>query len=100
MEVCSQSIRVNASIISQAKVMVTSDTGPMHIGFAVKAPVVALFGTIPPAGSGPYEVPDHLCRVITIDPEDSVDEKNPGEFHFRCITVDRVWEQVEQMLAG
>lgn len=100
-EVCSQPLMVNADIISQAGLMVTSDTGPMHIAFAVRAPVVALFGTIPPAGSGPYEIPDHLCRVITIDPEgkDSVGEKNPGEFHLRCITVDRVWEQVEQMLA-
>ena len=100
MEVCSQPLMVNADIISQAGLMVTSDTGPMHIAFAVKAPVVALFGTIPSAGSGPHEIPDHLCQVITIDPEgkDSVDEKNPGEFHLGCITVDRVWEQVEQMI--
>jgi len=99
-EVCSQSIRVNASIISQARLMVTSDTGPMHIGFAVKTPIVALFGTISSVGSGPHEIPDHLCRVIKIDPEgkDSVDEENPGEFHFRSITVDRVWEQVKKTL--
>jgi|FLOH01.1.fsa_nt_gi ADP-heptose:LPS heptosyltransferase len=100
-EVCSHPIRVNASIISQAGLMVTSDTGPMHIGFAVRTPVVALFGTISSVGSGPYEIPDHLCRVIKIDPEgkDFVDEEDPGEFHFERITVDRVWEQVEKMLA-
>jgi ADP-heptose:LPS heptosyltransferase len=100
-EVCGQPILVNAAMISKAGLMVTSDTGPMHIGFAVRTPVVALFGTISSVGSGPYEIPDHLCRIIKIDPEgkDSVDEEDPGEFHFGRITVDRVWEQVEKMLA-
>ena len=98
MEVCSQSILVNASIISKAGLMVTSDTGPMHIGFAVRTPVVALFGTICPIGSGPHEIPDSLCRVINFDREE-VEGPDPGEFHFRSITVDKVWEQVEKLLA-
>ena len=100
-EVCSQPILLNADIIAKAGLMVTADTGPMHIGFAVRTPIVALFGTISSVGSGPHEIPDHLCRVIKIDPEgkDSVDEKEPGEFHFRRITVDKVWEQVEKMRA-
>lgn len=101
MDVCSQPVLVNARIISEAKLMVTADTGPMHIGFAMKTPLVALFGSISPAGaSGPYEVPDHLCRVITIDPEGKkyAGSKNPGEFHFGCITVDMVWKQVEQLM--
>ena len=102
MEVCSQPILVNANIISKAGLMVTSDTGPMHIGFAMRTPVVALFGTISPKGTGPYEIPDHLCRIIKIDLEerDYVEESDPGEFHFRSITVDKVWEQVEKVLAG
>ena len=102
MEVCSQPILVNANIISKAGLMVTSDTGPMHIGFAMRTPVVALFGTISPKGTGPYEIPDHLCRIIKIDLEerDYVEESDPGEFHFRSITVDKVWEQVEKVMAG
>jgi ADP-heptose:LPS heptosyltransferase len=99
-EVCSQPILVNANIISKARLMVTADTGPMHIGFAVKTPVVALFGTIPLVFSGPYEIPDHLCRVIKIDPEDNIEKPDPGEFYFRSITVDQVWNEVEKMLAG
>ena len=99
--VCSQPLIVNASIISKAGLMVTSDTGPMHIGFAMRTPVVALFGTICSIGSGPHEVPDHLCRTITIDLErkDHVEQLDPGEFHLRSITVDKVWEQVEKVLA-
>jgi ADP-heptose:LPS heptosyltransferase len=99
---CMHSLMVSASIISQAGLMVTSDTGAMHIGLSVKTPVVALFGTISPTGSGPYEIADHLCRVITIDPEgqDSFDVENPGEYHIKSITVNTVWEQVEKMLAN
>ncbi|MBC8287918.1 MAG: glycosyltransferase family 9 protein [Nitrospinae bacterium] len=100
MEVCSQPILVNAAMISKAGLMVTSDTGPMHIGLAVGTPVVALFGTISPTGSGPHEVPDHLCRVIKIDLEEKncAEGMDPGEFHFGSITVDTVWEQVEKVL--
>ncbi|MZH40270.1 MAG: glycosyltransferase family 9 protein [Nitrospinae bacterium] len=101
MDVCSQPLMVNAGIISKAGLMVTSDTGPMHIGFAMSTPIVALFGTISPLGSGPYDIPDHLFRVITIDPEsdDYVEEQDPGDLYFRCITVDQVWGKVEEMLA-
>ena len=98
---CSYSLMVSASIISQARLMVTTDTGPMHIGFAVRTPVVGIFGAFSPMSTGPYEIPDHLCRVITIKPEDQIsfDEENLGESHFKNITVDRVWKQVEKMLA-
>lgn len=100
-EVCDQPLMVDANIISKARLMVTANTGPMHIGFAMKTPIVALFGTYCPISSGPLEIPDHLCRAITIDLErkDHVEQLDPGEFHLRSITVDKVWEQVEKVLA-
>lgn len=100
MDVCSQPLMVDAGIISKAGLMVTSDTGPMHIGFAMSTPIVALFGTISPLGSGPYDIPDHLFRVVTIDPEsnDYVEEQDPGDLHFKCITVDQVWKKIEELL--
>ena len=98
---CSHPLMVSASVISQARLMVTTDTGPMHIGFAVRTPVVGLFGTFSPMSTGPYEIPDHLCRVITIKQEEQIssDEEKLGESHFRHVSVDRVWGQVEKMLA-
>lgn len=100
MEVCSQSLSTNASIISKAKLMVTSDTGPMHIGFAAKTPVVALFGTISPIGSGPYNIPENLYRIISAEPtRDTVKESNSNKFNFTGITVNMVWKQVEKMIA-
>ena len=100
MEVCSQPIRINSSIISKAKLMVTSDTGPMHIGFATKTPVVALFGTIPPVYSGPYNIPENLCRIITVESKlDKVKVSNLNKYNFSGITVNMVWKQVEEIIA-
>ena len=98
---CSHPLMVSADIISKARLMVTTDTGPMHIGFAVRTPVLGLFGAYSPKSTGPYEIPDHLCRVITIKSEGQVsyDDENIEESHFRHVTVNRVWAEVEKMLA-
>lgn len=43
-----------AALLQQATVMVTTDTGPMHIAAAVGTPTVALFGPTAPWRTGPY----------------------------------------------
>tara|TARA_Y100001960_G_scaffold119584_1_gene127986 strand:- start:98 stop:1099 length:1002 start_codon:yes stop_codon:yes gene_type:complete len=99
MEVCSQPIRVNANIISRAQLMVTSDTGPMHIGFATKTPIIALFGSIS-RNSGPCDIPNHLFRTISVDPMDEpVKNEKVNKYNFESITVNMVWNQVEDMIA-
>ena len=98
MEVCSQPIRVNANIISRAQLMVTSDTGPMHIGFATKTPVIALFGTIS-RNSGPCDIPNHLFRIIKIGPvAEAAKDQKVNKYNFEGITVNMVWKQVEYMI--
>jgi len=42
-----------ASLIAQCKVMVTNDTGLMHLACAVGTPVIALFGSTDPRWTGP-----------------------------------------------
>jgi len=44
----------SAELFSRAAVMVTGDTGPMHMAVAVETPVVALFGPALPLRTGPY----------------------------------------------
>ena len=48
------SLKVLASVYRFASVVVTTDTGPMHLAAAVGTPVVALFGPTAPWRTGPY----------------------------------------------
>jgi len=42
------------ALLSQATVLITNDSGPLHIAAAVGTPVVALFGPTSPVRTGPY----------------------------------------------
>jgi len=46
-------LRELIALISECDVLVTNDSGPMHIGYAVKTPLVALFGSTDPELTGP-----------------------------------------------
>jgi heptosyltransferase-2 len=46
-------LRDLAAVISESDILVTNDSGPMHIGYAVGTPVVAIFGSTSPEATGP-----------------------------------------------
>ncbi len=86
-----------AALLERCRVLVTNDTGTMHVATAVGTPVVALFGSTDPTTTGPWgdghtvvkkDVPcspclkrvcptDHRCmELITVeDVEEAVDKK-------------------------
>lgn len=47
-------LKILAAIYERANVLVSTDTGPMHIAAAVGTPVVAIFGPTSPQRTGPY----------------------------------------------
>jgi heptosyltransferase-1 len=47
-------LRELASVLVSCALLVTADTGPMHIAVAVGTPVVAIFGATYPGRHGPY----------------------------------------------
>ncbi len=47
------SLRELAALISESDVLITNDSGPMHIGYAVGTPLVAVFGSTSPQMTGP-----------------------------------------------
>ncbi len=83
-----------------ARLLVSGDTGPLHIGAAVGTPIVALFGPTLPERNGPWSSAD---RVIS---------RNAGcvcHYERRCrrrepcideITVDEVMATIEQRIAA
>ncbi len=48
------SLRALASVLAACDLVVSADTGPMHLAVAVGTPVVALFGGTDPRRHGPY----------------------------------------------
>jgi ADP-heptose:LPS heptosyltransferase len=55
--------RTLAAVFARARVLLATDTGPMHIGVAVGIPVVALFGPTNPALTGPYGAQHVVLRT-------------------------------------
>lgn len=76
------------ALIKAGSVLVTGDSGPMHIASAVKTPLIAIFGpTVPEFGFAPFrckheliEIADLNCRPCTAHGT----EKCPKR-HFRCM---------------
>jgi len=53
-------------IISRFDLLLTNDSGPMHIAAAIKTPIVAIFGPEDPRLFGPYTSHD-LYRILYKD---------------------------------
>ncbi|MBT3312764.1 MAG: lipopolysaccharide heptosyltransferase I [Desulfobacterales bacterium] len=47
-------LKTLAALYKKADLLISTDTGPMHLGAAVGAPVVAIFGPTAPWRTGPY----------------------------------------------
>ncbi|MEX0725298.1 MAG: glycosyltransferase family 9 protein [Planctomycetaceae bacterium] len=89
-----------AGVLSLAKVVVSTDSGPMHMAALVGAPVVALFGPTHPVTSGPFgdghrvlhrRLPCSYCFKKTCPTQhECLDQLSPAE----------VWNAVTDVLSG
>ena len=52
-----------AAVLERLDVMITGDTGPMHLAHAVGTPIVAIFGPSDPARYAPLGLRDQVVRV-------------------------------------
>jgi heptosyltransferase-2 len=55
-------------LIGNANLVITNDTGPMHIAFASKAKTVALFGPCTPSQSGNFEKTNIIYHRVYCSP--------------------------------
>lgn len=52
-----------AAVLERASLLITGDTGPMHLAAALDVPVVAIFGPSDPARWGPFSERARVVRV-------------------------------------
>lgn len=90
-------LRELAALYGRCSVLVTTDTGPMHIAAAMDCPVVALFGPTAPWRTGPYGNGHSVLRQeIACSP--CFKKKCDHRSCMKGITVGRVLEEVRGQL--
>ncbi|MBM3198148.1 MAG: lipopolysaccharide heptosyltransferase II [Chlamydiae bacterium] len=82
------SLRELASLISLCRVLLTNDSGPMHIAGAFDTPVVALFGSTSAIATGPWHRGVVLRKQVSCSPC----YKRVCPIDFRCMRQIQVQE--------
>ncbi len=83
-------INQSASLIRQSRLVITPDTGLMHIAAAFKKKILSVWGhTIPEFGMYPYE-PDKASQIFEVKglscrPCTKIGKKKCPKGHFRCM---------------
>lgn len=85
-------LRPFAALIKKARLIVTNDTGPMHIALAVKTPLLALFSPSDPERFGPYRVQKAIAIAKKAPCTPCLTRKCPSSFCFLQIGVQEVYD--------
>ena len=104
-----RSLRANCALIAQARMLITPDSGPMHIGFALKVPTIALFWATDSQGRnrnvlngpeycGPIGIEKKLWTILHGDFTDTKKEGDPEHSPPKPILVSEVWEKILDFL--
>ncbi|MDO8684360.1 MAG: glycosyltransferase family 9 protein [Armatimonadota bacterium] len=89
-----------AGLISRCGVMITGDTGPMHMAVSLDVPTVAIFGPANPSRTGPYT---DNCVVLWQKLPCSPCRRKPTCSFRECIdatSVDMVYDATRQLLSN
>lgn len=89
-------LRELMALISCCSVVLTNDSGPMHIADSLKVPLVALFGSTDPVVTGPYNQPD---AVLSSPPPCSPCFKRTCPIDFPCMKAIQVEAVLEKIFA-
>jgi ADP-heptose:LPS heptosyltransferase len=84
------SIHQSASLVRQSRVLITHDTGLMHIGAAYKKKIISVWGnTVPDFGMFPYRADSSSLRFevkgLSCRPCSKIGYQKCPKTHFRCM---------------
>lgn len=91
------------ALLSLGNILVTGDSGPMHVAAAVRTPVVAIFGpTVPEFGFAPFRCQSRIVQIDNLEcrPCAPHGSKICPRGHFRCMTdisVDMVADAIHSL---
>ncbi len=92
------SLRQLASLISLCDVLLTNDSGPMHIADALSTPIVALFGSTSEVVTGPYRSGTVIHKHVDCSPC----YQRTCPIDFRCmkrIEADEVYGAIQKIIS-
>lgn len=99
-------LRQSAALIGRARLLITNDSAPLHLGTAMDTPVIALFGpTVPEFGFGPIRPGDVALGVEGLQCRPCSPHGPPScpLAHHRCmheLSVDAVLDAIEERLTS
>ena len=88
-----------AALLSHCRLLVANDSGPLHMGLALRVPTIALIGADDPQRVGPYGVDWGMAlhkRQDVCEREPCLLKKCPRNLCMEAISVKDVVEQVEK----
>jgi ADP-heptose:LPS heptosyltransferase len=98
------SLQQSASIVKQSKVLLTNDTGMMHIASCFEIPIVSVWGnTVPSLGMYPYfpKSPElfsiHEVKNLNCRPCSKIGYKKCPKSHFNCMNLQNSNEIIEDI---
>lgn len=89
------------AVLEKSALLVSGDTGPMHMATAVRTPVIALFGAADPERTGPVGAGNRVIKANTLACVPCRSRKCSNTIKMECmelITVDEVFEAVRKIL--
>ena len=104
-----RSLIENCALISKSKILITPDSGPMHIGYALKFRTIGLFWSINSHGikrnpfngpdyCGPLNIDNSLYSVISGSFIETKSMDSPDALSVNIISVKEVWGKAIQFL--
>lgn len=85
------------ALLRRAKFVVSADSGPLHIAWALGTPVVGLYGPTDPARNGPYSKDDIVVRNAQAT-ETTYHRGKSYSAWMLSITVDQVFDAIERRM--
>ena len=92
------SLRELMSLLKLCRVLLTNDTGPMHVAAALGTPVVAIFGSTSPELTGPISSSELRHQILKSDAPCSPCFLRECPIDFRCMNGISVESAVEAVL--